>query len=154
LSVQIELRNAPRRHAGRRPPAEPSRQIGRRLRHLRLARGLTLADVATALGMSKTNWVHYESGRNRLSLDQIPDIARALGIAPNRLLEQLSASWLSPTESSNAGDGDIEAELSRIATGYRFLANADRVHVNQAVTAVAALTIRLAGARGLRDGMS
>jgi transcriptional regulator with XRE-family HTH domain len=58
-----------------------------RLRSLRTARGLTLADAAGAAGMDPSSWSRLESGARRLTLDHLPVLARALGISVDDLLE-------------------------------------------------------------------
>ncbi len=62
-------------------------RVRARLRSLRTARGLTLADAAGAAGMDPSSWSRLESGARRLTLDHLPVLARALGISVDDLLE-------------------------------------------------------------------
>lgn len=64
-------------------------EIGARLRRLREARGLTQAEMGERLGMSEAGYRHYESGRARLSADQIPEVADALRMSVQDLLVAL-----------------------------------------------------------------
>ncbi len=81
------------------PPAEPAVQptlpvrepfgpgIGAKLNRLRRERGLTLADVASALGVSKPTVWAWEKGKARPLPDRIAAIAAALDVSPDELQE-------------------------------------------------------------------
>lgn len=57
-----------------------------RLRQLRTDRGLTLADVADAAAMDVSTLSRLESGKRRLAVDHLPELARALGVTVDELL--------------------------------------------------------------------
>lgn len=59
--------------------------LGARLNRLRREAGLTLADVATALGVSKPTVWAWEKGKARPLPERLGAIAAALGIAPELL---------------------------------------------------------------------
>jgi transcriptional regulator with XRE-family HTH domain len=61
-------------------------QVRRRLRALRAERGLTLAEVADAAGMSLSTLSRLETGARRLALDHLPALARGLGVPVDALL--------------------------------------------------------------------
>ncbi|MFN3989675.1 MAG: helix-turn-helix domain-containing protein [Erythrobacter sp.] len=61
--------------------------FGQKLNRLRRERGLTLADVATALGVSKPTVWAWEKGKARPVPERLDAIAQVLGIAPEALRE-------------------------------------------------------------------
>lgn len=61
--------------------------LGRRLEQARKARGLTLAQVADSLGVSKPTVWAWEKGKARPVDERFPAIAGVLGLAPDELLE-------------------------------------------------------------------
>lgn len=80
-------------HSGRAPApaaedaaADPL-TLGRRIRHFRRSRGLTLADVAEATGSSTTQLSHIENGRREPRLSALSSIAAAVGVNVTDLLE-------------------------------------------------------------------
>ena len=60
--------------------------VGQRIRAIREARGWTQSDLAARLGRTQTAVSYWESGRRGLSLDDLVDVARALGIPSAELL--------------------------------------------------------------------
>ena len=54
-------------------------RLGSTIRCERIRRGLTLQDLATAIGVSPQQAHKYETGRNRLSVSRLYAIARTLG---------------------------------------------------------------------------
>lgn len=59
--------------------------LGARINRLRREAGLTLADVASALGVSKPTVWAWEKGKARPLPERIDAIAQALGVAPDAL---------------------------------------------------------------------
>ena len=82
-------------------------QLGPQLNRLRRERGLTLADVATALGVSKPTVWAWEKGKARPLPERIDAIAAALGVSPDELRER--------TDSAGAVDEVIEQCRLRIS---------------------------------------
>jgi transcriptional regulator with XRE-family HTH domain len=68
---------------------------GRRLRRLRLKRGLTMAHVAEALGVSRPTVWAWEKGRSRPHPSRIAALAATLGIDPDEL------------DDASLSDGDV-----------------------------------------------
>lgn len=60
--------------------------IGRRIRHLRTRRGLTLDDLATAVGRAPSQISMIENGRREAKLTMLQSLARALGTNLDALL--------------------------------------------------------------------
>jgi len=65
--------------------------LGIKLNRLRRARGLTLADIANALGVSKPTVWAWEKSKARPVPNRIPDIAAALGVSTLELGEAAPA---------------------------------------------------------------
>lgn len=69
------------------PMSGNSETLGMRLNRLRREAGLTLADVATRLGVSKPTVWAWEKGKARPLPERIPAIAEALGATADDLAE-------------------------------------------------------------------
>ena len=61
--------------------------IGRRIRQLRTARGMTLDDLAAAVDRAPSQMSMIETGKREPKLTQLQAIARALGVTIDALLE-------------------------------------------------------------------
>lgn len=53
---------------------------GRLIRAARIARGMTLAEVAAIVGCTPANVSHMEAGRQSVSMEQLDLLAMALGV--------------------------------------------------------------------------
>lgn len=62
-------------------------RVRRRLRELRVQKGLTLEDVANAAQIDVSTLSRLESGKRRLALDHLPRLARALSVSTDGLLQ-------------------------------------------------------------------
>jgi transcriptional regulator with XRE-family HTH domain len=62
------------------------REFGDRLRLARQAKGLSQAEVAPGVGLSRTSIANIERGRQRLSLHLLMEFARVLEVEPADLL--------------------------------------------------------------------
>lgn len=60
--------------------------LGRRLRELRLAAGLTQAELARRTGIHRPNIARVEAGRHTPSLETLARLAQAIGISTTRVL--------------------------------------------------------------------
>lgn len=60
-------------------------QIGEALRKKRQEAGLSLTKLSSATGMSVAALSKYESGKLKVRVDQLPMLARALGLTPVQL---------------------------------------------------------------------
>lgn len=65
-------------------------QIGERLRQLRLARGLSQADLGRALAISYQQIQKYEKGSNRMSASTLLKVAKYFGLSPQSFFEGLA----------------------------------------------------------------
>jgi len=61
--------------------------VRRRLRELRLQRGMTLHDVGVRAGTDISTLSRLESGKRRLALDHLPRLAQALSVSTDELLQ-------------------------------------------------------------------
>ncbi len=61
-------------------------RVRRRLRDLRIQRGLTLEDVARSARIDVSTLSRLESGKRRLALDHLPRLAEALSVSADELL--------------------------------------------------------------------
>ncbi len=68
---------------------EINRAIGRRIRTLRLARGLSQEACSTQLGISFQQLQKYEKGQNRISACALYRLAEILDVPPSALLDRL-----------------------------------------------------------------
>lgn len=66
-----------------------SRQVGRRLKALRIESGLEVEEVARRLGVSMPSWYAYERGLSAFPHTRFADVAGALGVTPRHLIERL-----------------------------------------------------------------
>jgi DNA-binding XRE family transcriptional regulator len=68
------------------PAAALSGNLGERLRALRLAAGLTQAELARRTGIHRPNIARVEAGRHTPSLDTLNRLASAIGVPAARVL--------------------------------------------------------------------
>ena len=90
--------------------------VGRKIREVRLLRGMTQADVAAKLGLSFQQLQKYETGHNRVSASKLYEIARLLDVGPNVFFEGL--------DGADAGAGDlIDDRTARAAQALASIAD-------------------------------
>lgn len=68
------------------PDRTLDQRIRGRLRQLRTDRGLTLQQVADAARLDVSTLSRLESGKRRLAIDHLPELAAALGVSVDELL--------------------------------------------------------------------
>lgn len=66
-----------------------SRQVGRRLKALRIESGLEVEEIAGRLNVSAPSWYAYERGLTAFDYRRIPDVAKALGVSTGHLIARL-----------------------------------------------------------------
>jgi DNA-binding XRE family transcriptional regulator len=69
-------------------PGAPSGTLGERLRKLRLAAGLTQAELARRTGIHRPNIARVEAGRHTPSLETLNRLASAIGVPTARVLSE------------------------------------------------------------------
>jgi len=91
----------PPRIGADRVSKDASVTLGKKLEQIRKGRGLTLAQVADQLGVSKPTVWAWEKGKARPLDERFPAIAEALGVDANELmLSDNSSSWADIVEES------------------------------------------------------
>lgn len=75
--------------AGKKP-REETLELGRRLRMLRIAHGLSGAEAAESIGMKRRSWWHLEAGENVVTVERLLDIAKAFNVSPASLIADLT----------------------------------------------------------------
>lgn len=63
------------------------RAFGRRVRHLRVARGYSQEELAARSGLHRTYISSLERGQRNVGLDNVRALAAALGVRPAELFE-------------------------------------------------------------------
>ncbi len=64
------------------------KQLGSRIRRLRVQRGLTAAQAGQALGISKQAWNQWETCERSPRISSLKKISQVLGTTPALLLSQ------------------------------------------------------------------
>lgn len=82
--------------------------VGRKVREVRLLRGLTQANVAEQLGLSFQQLQKYETGHNRVSASRMYEIARLLKVEPSYFFEGYD-------EESAGAKGHLDERTARAA---------------------------------------
>jgi transcriptional regulator with XRE-family HTH domain len=99
------------------PPKRPllsHKEVGERLRTLRITRGLTQTDLAKLVGSHQTALSQVEVGRRGVSLDQIMKLAKALKVTPDEILGQAPKSPPNGDSQRRLRSGRIQRRLERI----------------------------------------
>lgn len=83
----------------------PARLLTERLRTLKDAHGLSLADLAAATHYSRASWERWLNGKRLISRPALLGFAAATGVAQAPLLELLDQAALAPARRPAAGRG-------------------------------------------------
>lgn len=98
-------------------PNAIDRHIGKRLRQLRLARGMDLPELSGLLGVSAPRLLQFEEGRERISALLMRQLAKILNVPPCEFFEGFPRSGASGTgaaaKSASGGSRDEEQTLLR-----------------------------------------
>lgn len=87
VSATVRPRSADAGTNGRGVPIDGAR-LGARLRELRVAAGLTQAELARRTGIHRPNIARVEAGRHTPSLDTLARLASAIGVPTTRVLAE------------------------------------------------------------------
>ena len=85
--------------------------VGKKLKNLRVLRGLTQTDVAKGLNISFQQVQKYELGRNRISASKLFEIANILNVPPSYFFEGLD-------QTADEATPVIDEETARIASVF------------------------------------
>jgi transcriptional regulator with XRE-family HTH domain len=97
--------------------------ISRRLRELRLAKGLSEADLETRTGIPQTHIVAVEEGKEKPTLDNLEAWARGLDVEMHQLFLADERS-LSPPQRDNIGT--LSAREEKLIRLFRLLSPPDQ----------------------------
>jgi len=92
-------------------------ELGRLIREARDQRGLTQAELAASVGLTRTSVSNIEKGRQKMLLHTLYDFAGALGIEPKALLPQMPRAQRLPelpAEYSEGARSFVRAVVSQI----------------------------------------
>jgi transcriptional regulator with XRE-family HTH domain len=90
----------------------PKKEIGARLRALRLEQGISQVELAKLIGTHQTAVSQVEVGRRGVSLRQIVRLCRALKVTPDRILGEN----LEGPRVKRLRDGKVMRRLEKIET--------------------------------------
>ncbi|WP_323780355.1 helix-turn-helix transcriptional regulator [Thalassovita sp.] len=85
--------------------------VGKKLKNLRVLRGLTQTDVAKGLHISFQQVQKYELGRNRISASKLFEIANILNVPPSYFFDGLD-------QTADENTPVIDEETARIASVF------------------------------------
>ena len=93
-------------------------EIGRRIQQARRTAGITQAELADAIGLSRTSMSNIERGRHKILLHKLEDVSRVVGISlhgliPDRRFEKARLENQLPTNVSSDLRGFISGILKR-----------------------------------------
>lgn len=65
--------------------------LGRRIAEQRKARGITQVELAATLGIAQQTMAHYEGGVSRIAVETLAQLATALGVSVEELIDTPTA---------------------------------------------------------------
>lgn len=104
------------------------RHVGMRIRAARMARGMTQGHLADALGVSDGQIDKYERAENRVVVERLHAMARALHVAPGWFFEEFPPDEGRPFETLHVGAAvdPLDEEAHALAVAYMALQPAQR----------------------------
>ena len=75
-------------HGNNRLATTTDRAVGKRIRTLRRAAGMTLSGIGEAVGVSGVQFQRYETGASRVAVSRLLAICDALGVQLDTLIEE------------------------------------------------------------------
>lgn len=88
--------------------------VGKKIREVRLLRGLTQVKVAEQLGLSFQQLQKYETGYNRVSASKMFEIAQLLNVQPGYFFEGLADADVAQSEAMDERTAKAAQALSSI----------------------------------------
>jgi transcriptional regulator with XRE-family HTH domain len=83
-------------------------RIGAKIKAYRTMRQLTAADLAATVGLSRVSVSNAEAGNQRLYVDTLIKVARALEIPLMHLIPEMDSEELKPAEAESLKDASAE----------------------------------------------
>lgn len=84
------------------PTRAVDKHVGKQLRMMRAARGLTQEELGLKLGISYQQLHKYETGANSIAASRLYEISKLLGISPDALFDGLQ-----PTINANSSNDHL-----------------------------------------------
>jgi len=78
----------PRAHVNSRMPTTTDQAVGKRIRALRRAAGMTLQELGEAVGVSGVQFQRYETGASRVAASRLLAICNVLGVQVGFLIDE------------------------------------------------------------------
>lgn len=88
--------------------------VGKRLKQMRVLRGMTQTEVAQGLDISFQQVQKYELGRNRISASKLFELSRILKVAPAYFFDGLDEENVQETQALDDEATKIASMLTRI----------------------------------------
>ena len=87
--ASIEVATAPLvvQSTGLDTATTPSAVLGVVLVKMRMDKGISQAELASAMGLSASTWSRIEKGDSGLSIDQLKQVSKILGLTPGKILD-------------------------------------------------------------------
>jgi transcriptional regulator with XRE-family HTH domain len=104
-------------HVNNRLPTTTDQAVGRRIRSLRRAAGMTLRDLGGAVGVSAVQFQRYETGASRVAASRLVAICDALGVQVDTLIDEAV-----PPRSGHMSS-DRRAECAELARAFNAVAD-------------------------------
>jgi len=103
---------------GKRSPNATDVHIGKRLRIMRLARGLNQTELGKPFGITFQQIQKYENGRNRIGAGRLQEFANLLGVTPTFFFAD--GPRLKPGKSDGSETTDLLANKDGLAVARAF----------------------------------
>lgn len=95
------------------------RQVGKNVRKLRMAHGMTLVDLSGELGISHQQLQKYETGSNRLSAGTLLQVSRILGVSLADLFEYAQGQGAGPKSGTDLSRDQCHQFIDRTRSGRK-----------------------------------
>lgn len=109
--------------------------VGPKLRYCRTNCGLSQQQVATALGINRTTYTYYESGRSQPPLKTLLRLSNIFRVDISALLPQEDNDTLSDTEPDSINPiYSLTKDEQNLLIYYRLLSNKDKADILAKIT--------------------
>ena len=125
---------------GKRSPNEIDVEIGKRLRMLRVSRGLSQVELSKKLGITYKQLHKYESGSGRISAGRLVELANLLDASPCLIFEDELFGDEPPSKPDGEETLELPTDKHRLAVARAF----DRIRSPSVRRTVADLIAQLA----------
>lgn len=120
---------------------DSSNSTGSKLRMCRKNCGLTQSQVAAALGVERTTYVGYETGRHEPSLENIVNLSQIFRVDPTELLPQEKTASVKDSDSVSSSLKPIYSltrDEQSLIISYRLLTDKEKSRILAKITNMSA----------------